>query len=390
MMNEFDSYISGAHRALNDHDSQVEEDWEEKLSGIEKEENLLRDALIILLLLWPFVGGRRRRLRVRPRTEISPVLRDSLREVRRFQDRLLTRFVGSPAGWRAFENRRGIEFAEAINHQHIVKALDRGNDLARALLPLGDGSGEEQLSAPGTDRGGSQGNIPSPSSRSTTGGDGADGSGGGSGFPGSPGVEPVVPSAGVQNPGRFNPEVQALMDEYDVILSEAASNPQGNILTGSRQMEEIVKGMSTDRTLTAKAVAEKVRGPGFELNRNNMKLSVQAHSRAAFRLALQEEAEKQGVKHFILEIPKDKRDKMSPNGILAKHVHKVRTVDEWAKLYEEAGKLRKGGASTLLGFHHGDFSYLIPVTKGRLASAHVYGNRARDRLKQAMERKRKK
>lgn len=184
------------------------------------------------------------------------------------------------------------------------------------------------------------------------------------------------------------------LDDLIDLTEAALDNPEGNIEDRARQIREKLRDISTDRTITRQQVIQEINGvprqnatrlasaipAGVKLNRNNMRLSIQAHARAAFRQQWQAWAERMGIDRFMLEYPVSRRISINPAGAIAQHAHQIRTADEWADIYRAAGAKKFSTGTSLLGLHHGDFSILVPIPERLLAEATDYSKRSRGRL----------
>lgn len=117
---------------------------------------------------------------------------------------------------------------------------------------------------------------------------------------------------------------------------------------------------------------------GWRMNANTMRLSVVAHVRAMHRRAMVTQARADGVRHFMLEVPKRRRGKIAPDGVCGRNLWRVRTWDEWLEVQRRAnsGRIASSGFDTL-GLGYGDCTYLVPVPAAYLVEARAYGQRMR-------------
>lgn len=96
-------------------------------------------------------------------------------------------------------------------------------------------------------------------------------------------------------------------------------------------------------------------------NRNILKLSVQAHPRAAFTTIVYDEAAKEGFTFFKVLVPSSRLKDVSPSGMTMGILYSVMTV---AAINAYANKETDGknpSAVQGLGLHHNSFEYYMPV-----------------------------
>lgn len=420
-MTLFADYISVAHDGINADDDALEEEWAARDTWLADREAKLRAALIAALLLWPF--DERGRLDTRRRAEIRKQIREADRLIAKFEDDVNKRFVGAANGRRRIRVTKETVygFSSRTAQTHVWDSADRGRETAILLdgiardamrLPPPDSSRRLQ---PGPDRplltppkivteaDIRAGRVP----RTTDSLRGVkDKEGRVRWFEGGVEVDPYTDPrfsgwrSQLRKLDKRLKEAEATGDQEEVarlsrIVEATIDNPWGNTLTGGRQMRESVNDLSYSRGVTRGQVVEHINGNpnprgtsaassqpgGIALNRNAMKLSTVTHGRTAFRSGLEDWAQARQINHYILEYPVAKRESISPGGILSRQVHQVRTGSEWADLYRKESKKKTGtGTATFGGFHHGDFSYLIPIPFIFLAEAEEYSKRSRKRL----------
>lgn len=126
-------------------------------------------------------------------------------------------------------------------------------------------------------------------------------------------------------------------------------------------------GQSSDRRRT-RTIPD---GPsGWQLNRNNMRLAVAAHVRAAHRLHQIEAAQRLGIQRFRLDVPKARLGKIAPTGVVGRNLWRVRTLEEWQQIQASANRRTvRSSAFHTLGLGFGDVAYVIPVPAIYAASA---------------------
>lgn len=391
-METFNDFIRTAQTSLNQHDSELEALWIDRQKEIREREDALRDSLIALLLLWPFGNDKRRKLQTRNRGQIRTINRRAAVEVEKFQRDILRMTVGGPDGWRPFRttSNTAFEFSKSTNHTHVWDAMARGRMTARDLDRI---IGPTRPGITGPDRPGITGEPlpriaprvlpemdPEFRRRLLAEDDGAVAVADDEDLP-------LIPNSSEadQTPQALEDlEGDELVQHMYEVLEAALDNPEGNTRNRSRQMKESVRDMSYDRTMSRAQVVEQVngnrKGGGFRLNENNMKLSTLTHARSAYRLSMLDYADKRGINHFMLEYPAAKRASMSAGGIIAQHAHQIRTLDQWSGVYKAAAKGKFSAANATLGFHHNDFTTLVPIPASLLDQAKQYSKTNRGRL----------
>lgn len=177
-------------------------------------------------------------------------------------------------------------------------------------------------------------------------------------------------------------------------LDNAISNPAANIEYESRRWVEQLK----DATLGGPTAAELIehingtpfasatagahkRAAGIAMNRNNMRLSTEAHVRGMFRSNIVRAFEGAGIDQFLLEYPLSRRGSITPSGLISQHAHMLRPLDEWREVIRGVN-LEKRPTATFEGggLHHGDFTVPIPVPGIWTAEAQNYSKAARGKL----------
>lgn len=116
------------------------------------------------------------------------------------------------------------------------------------------------------------------------------------------------------------------------------------------------------------------RDGGWRVNANNMRLSVTAHVRAMHRRAMVTSALADGVRHFMLDVPKRRRGHIAPDGVCGRNLWRVRTWEEWLDVQAKAnsGRIASSGFDTL-GLGYGDCTYLVPIPRVYIEDAKRYG-----------------
>jgi len=123
-----------------------------------------------------------------------------------------------------------------------------------------------------------------------------------------------------------------------------------------------------------KEVAKKAIEDMQIFNKNTLKLSVQAHPRAAFNSMVYDEAEKGGFTFFKVLVPSSRLKDVSPSGMTMGILYSVMTV---AAINAYANKETDGknpSAVQGLGLHHNSFEYYMPVPSEDLAEQEELGS----------------
>ncbi len=171
-----------------------------------------------------------------------------------------------------------------------------------------------------------------------------------------------------------------LADEYEDTLFDMLLNISRNsAYERDRVVESAVRlsGPGSRRdTLLSWLLGNAKGGEEWHVNRNNMQLSTAEHTRAFHRRAAIAEGDRLGVQHYRMDVPTGA--KFSPKGVMAEHVWRVRTKDEWADIVAKANAQRVAASSfDSFGLGFGDISYLIPVALVLLDDAREHGEEKR-------------
>lgn len=133
-MTTFSRYLQTAHSALNREEVLLEDLWAARLRAMEEREEKLRNALIAVLLLWPFdARGRLRRRDLALRGEIRRLRQRAERLVDDFERDLVREFSGSERGWRSIQRRDSRQYFVETRHLHIWEAAVRGQRTAATM-----------------------------------------------------------------------------------------------------------------------------------------------------------------------------------------------------------------------------------------------------------------
>ena len=118
----------------------------------------------------------------------------------------------------------------------------------------------------------------------------------------------------------------------------------------------------------------------FRFHRGHMRLSTIPHIKAQHRRHTISEATAAGIAHFRLDVPRRWLGRVSRSGMLAPHLWRVRTLDEWHEISRGFNQSRRDGSTfDSLGFFHNDPSYVVPVPALYLDAAIKQGRKLRKR-----------
>lgn len=173
------------------------------------------------------------------------------------------------------------------------------------------------------------------------------------------------------------------------VVSDWVMNPLRAIWTEGYRLKEQVARLVTAKSSPRGALAlleaedageQSATGGPWHLNRSTLRSSFQPHIRAIHRRRTISEAEADGIVHFRAEPPTRWRGRFAPDGILADHAYRTRTVDEWAAISERLNASRRSPSEwSTLGLGFGDVSYLVAVPLVYLAESIATGEAARAR-----------
>ena len=421
------AHIEASIDSANAHEAAVADEWADHLAWLEQREQKLRNALVALVLLLPF-RGRRGALDVAgDRQAVRTFYRSAERVVGGFRREVARRFTGTglvsfrqAVGTGSSPRRDTVRRAlVAARQARVLDAWDRGVSLLaaqeRGLLAAGRNAGRAVglIPGPGAPSGGLNLDSLSPADRATL-DEAAD-------F-----FRAELESLGVAAP-RDLEELARVVAEHldeieDAIVARHARDRDGPGTAGVVDIAEsalrnLVRNMAydLDRVLeqvrdfvaarptqsqlvshingspnpgaTAKA-GRRGASAGIALNRNNLRLSVEAHRRAAYRSSIVGRGDERGVRDHLLIVPRSRWSSIRPGGVLADHAYRLRPVDEWRRLLDRMNAERRStGLWEGFGLHHGDPSVPVLVPAFFLGAAVVWADRERRRFLADIERR---
>lgn len=163
-----------------------------------------------------------------------------------------------------------------------------------------------------------------------------------------------------------------------------ASNVRAWLLNESRRAKETIVDLTTAGA--TKAVAQHW-ARGLSFNKGVLDLSVTSHPRSLQRLSILDFAEGAEIEHMAMLIPSLMESRITPGGLLSKHVGRIRTVAEWQAISKATNRDRKGLSLIFtLGMHHNDPHQMLPVPASLLAAALAEMKRYRDFLLKRVQR----
>ncbi len=214
----------------------------------------------------------------------------------------------------------------------------------------------------------------------------------------APGRTPLGPA--IRQAHRNLTEMDRLLDRAGFVDSEYAipskqviggqiSNIQAAIYQASRHTKETIVEITSGPASSGEVASWLA---GLKGNRGHFALSVVSHVRAAQRLGIWEMIQarvsdpRQRITHISPIIPRSSEGHLRPQGILMRYLGIPFRVQDWIRIARGHNK-KRGGLSLAfsLGLHHGDLSYLAPITAAKLPALALalaaYRKRLRKRVR---------
>jgi len=177
------------------------------------------------------------------------------------------------------------------------------------------------------------------------------------------------------------------------LIGGQISNVQAHLYQTSRHTKETIVEI-TSTPASQGEVASWL--SGLAGNAGHFQLSITSHIRASQRTAVWQAIQRRvkdpqkRITHLGIVVPPGSESSISPKGILSRYLGGVFKVEDWMKIARRENK-RRGSMSLAfsLGLHHGDPSYLVPITPAKLGAMSLAFRKYRKGLQKSAERRHK-